>query len=374
MRALICAAVAIAIVVALCKAHAEPPLRLSLQEAVSKAELVVIAKVTHIKELSRPKGTTFIEKEVLAEVDSVLKGKRAAKEIKINYLSTPGLADPNVEMATGKFILFLMKAPYTTDNVDASDLPSRKTHWRRLSNHYFCKFAATEENIAKVKKALDKRIEELIKNLGSEKFKEREAAQKELVKIGKPAVPQLKKVLKHKDLEIQERANKALRAIYWLEGKTVKGLQVLLRPGKKTYKAGDDIIIEISFRNVGKGKFYFLSYFIPTVSWRVMNPKGEQLDVKFVRYTLKTGEKVSYMNSQEKDYVILQPGQDYTKKIKNFTNSGEKDFEPAPGKYQVTLIYEVDDWEKERAEKLIGLKGVWTGKVISNTITIEIRK
>lgn len=57
------------------------------------------------------------------------------------------------------------------------------------------------------------RIKELIKELGHDVFEKREEAGKQLVQIGKPAVPALQEATKSDDAEVAERAAKALEQI-----------------------------------------------------------------------------------------------------------------------------------------------------------------
>jgi hypothetical protein len=57
------------------------------------------------------------------------------------------------------------------------------------------------------------RIRELVKQLGSEDYEEREEADRELRKIGKPAVEELRKAAESEDLEVRERAIEILKAI-----------------------------------------------------------------------------------------------------------------------------------------------------------------
>ena len=64
---------------------------------------------------------------------------------------------------------------------------------------------------------LEKRIQQLIQKLGDESFVVREKATEELRKIGKPAIPYLKKALKSKDPEVQWRARLLLEQIQGLE-------------------------------------------------------------------------------------------------------------------------------------------------------------
>jgi HEAT repeat protein len=59
----------------------------------------------------------------------------------------------------------------------------------------------------------DKEIERLVKQLGSDEFKEREAASNALGKIGKPALTALRKAAKDGDLEIRSRAARLILAL-----------------------------------------------------------------------------------------------------------------------------------------------------------------
>jgi hypothetical protein len=63
------------------------------------------------------------------------------------------------------------------------------------------------------KTELDARVEKLIKQLGSDEYKEREAATGELTKIGEKALPALKEALKSKDLEVRLRAETVIKAL-----------------------------------------------------------------------------------------------------------------------------------------------------------------
>jgi len=63
------------------------------------------------------------------------------------------------------------------------------------------------------KTGLDAKIEKLVKQLGSDEYKEREAATEELKKIGEPALPALKEALKSSDLEVRLRAETVIKAL-----------------------------------------------------------------------------------------------------------------------------------------------------------------
>lgn len=69
------------------------------------------------------------------------------------------------------------------------------------------------EKPAEKQDELDARISKLVEQLGSDTFKDREAATEELKKIGKPAVPALIKALKSEDLEVRLRAESILKGL-----------------------------------------------------------------------------------------------------------------------------------------------------------------
>jgi hypothetical protein len=66
------------------------------------------------------------------------------------------------------------------------------------------------------------RIAKLVQDLGSDEFATREAAEKELAKIGAAAVPQLKKALEDRDAERADRARRVLAEIEKSQSKPEK--------------------------------------------------------------------------------------------------------------------------------------------------------
>ncbi len=68
-------------------------------------------------------------------------------------------------------------------------------------------------SVASAAPADEKAIAKLIEQLGANDYKVRQQAQKDLVKIGRPAIPQLEQALKSADAEVQQRAEKALADI-----------------------------------------------------------------------------------------------------------------------------------------------------------------
>ncbi|RMG17821.1 MAG: PDZ domain-containing protein [Planctomycetota bacterium] len=73
--------------------------------------------------------------------------------------------------------------------------------------------SALAQDPAPAQESLEQRIERLVSQLGAERYDEREAAQKELERIGRPALPALRKATKSEDLEVASRAEAAVEAI-----------------------------------------------------------------------------------------------------------------------------------------------------------------
>src|SRR5262245_52139908 len=63
------------------------------------------------------------------------------------------------------------------------------------------------------KEQLDRKIEKLIEQFEDRSFRIREAAVKELIAIGRPAVPHLERALESKDQEVRARARTTLDTI-----------------------------------------------------------------------------------------------------------------------------------------------------------------
>lgn len=74
-------------------------------------------------------------------------------------------------------------------------------------------YAETEKTEPADQATLQAKIERLIKNLGADDWKTREEATEELKKIGRPAIPALKKALESDDPEVTWRSRLIIRAI-----------------------------------------------------------------------------------------------------------------------------------------------------------------
>jgi hypothetical protein len=96
-------------------------------------------------------------------------------------------------------------------------------------------------------------IERLIRQLGSDKFAERETAQQALVEIGLPAVGSLQKAASDENIERAGRAKAALKQIEesaW--GRPKQGLRARLLPLRSVWSAEQTVELTLDIRNGGK--------------------------------------------------------------------------------------------------------------------------
>jgi hypothetical protein len=84
---------------------------------------------------------------------------------------------------------------------------------------------ADKQPAPKLDEATQAKIEKLIKQLGDDAFQVREQATTELIKIGRPAVPFLRKALKNTDIEISRRARVVLDGIKLTVADLIEDLQ-----------------------------------------------------------------------------------------------------------------------------------------------------
>src|SRR5262245_49763717 len=115
-----------------------------------------------------------------------------------------------------------------------------------------------------VQGADETKIEKLVERLGSADFKEREAADAELRKIGEPAVPALKKALDDADAERAERARTILGAIGKKPEAKKGGASIVLRDVARgvTFKQSADGKVEVTLpeKDEQTGKKVYKSY------------------------------------------------------------------------------------------------------------------
>jgi len=270
----------------------------------------------------------------------------------------------------------------------------------------------------KVSPELQAKIEELIKQLGDEDWKVREEAQKELIKIGQTALFPLIDVLDSKDPEVRLRAGNILSQLepelrddevtelkqilkeakgntkdilqklcekWWIgiEGGTpVNGLQLTIRSDKKAYKLEplepkERITIEFRLRNIEKEDFYIRknNQVHPFDTYEINGPEG------LVQPKGRLEEPGAPPPQPTKnDFTLLEKGKGYVgKTLGKFQGNAIVFYASSwdasatwslskPGKYQIKMKYQnLNDGKK------LGLTA-WTGEVVSNTITIEIKE
>lgn len=102
-------------------------------------------------------------------------------------------------------------------------------------------------------------IEELIKQLGSDKNIEREKAYSELVRIGPAATPILEKHLEHPDAQVREQVRQILETIgtVRIEFKEAKVLERFVTPTSEAWRVADGKLIG---RGIGANEKPFLTY------------------------------------------------------------------------------------------------------------------
>jgi hypothetical protein len=169
------------------------------------------------------------------------------------------------------------------------------------------------------------------------------------------------------------------------EGLSVNGLQLSIKSDKMVYKLNpkERIIIDFIIRNVGKKDIYICKNadgvkFLGTYSsYEISGPEGAVKEEKEC-----IGLKMPPSSPSTKDsFVLLKRGEFQVKKLfaqfeeYTFILDAKKDvysstrwFLTKPGTYQIKI--------KSRSEvdgKEAGLNA-WTGEVISNTITVEIKE
>jgi hypothetical protein len=267
------------------------------------------------------------------------------------------------------------------------------------------------------------KIEELIKQLGDEDWKIREEATKELIEIGKPAVFPLIDALDAEDPEIRSRAENILSQLepefskdevivfegrlkqakgkikdileelckkWWIgiEGGTpVNGLQLTIRSDKKEYNLREQITIMFRLRNVGREDIYICKNFEwAPYSYEITGPKGP-----IKAETLSWEPKESVPPLTKDAFTLLKPNKSYIVKTVGEYGEGINDegiifsaqvgtctrsswILSKTGKYQIKIVYgNSPHISAENDGKKFGLKA-WTGEVVSNTITIEIKE
>jgi hypothetical protein len=152
-------------------------------------------------------------------ITTVLKGRRKPEKnkfaTKLLYGQSHNRPSPSYK-AGDKFIMLMTLARLQT----VTYLPATLTWSAKTEAHI-------QKELAKDLEAKNAKIESLIKKLGSEGAKQREDALKELIEIGEPAIPFLKKELENKDSDVQ--AWQAKRIIAEVEKNLVRIHQTIIK-------------------------------------------------------------------------------------------------------------------------------------------------
>lgn len=256
-------------------------------------------------------------------------------------------------------------------------------------------------------------IEELIKKLGDENWEVREKVQKELIKIGKLVInplvdtidstndPEMKQrsqlILSQLEIELSddeitqlekriEESKDTNKDVLWQVlgkwlGIPVNGLQLTIKLDKKVYTMGSKEVISIEgkLKNVEKEDIWIRKSndeIAESVWWYEISdgPQGgiqkKEAD-KRLQPSVPTKDDFLSLRPQ-KSYLFVGATKWTSAAHLTFNNSRSGYYVSLlltkPGKYEIKLKY-----NNEQAGEKFGIK-VWTGEVVSNTITIEIKE
>lgn len=146
-----------------------------------------------------------------------------------------------------------------------------------------------------------------------------------------------------------------------------QAFQLIIESAKPTYEyeIGKPIIISGQLRNVsGQTFFIYTLEETLTVSYEVIGPKGEKIDVG--------GPIIDLWLPKKDDFTLIKPDKSLTKTFKLYI--AREDLYLLPGVYTISVIYDV--WKEGYYDEESGFVDLnaWTGTVKSNPIKIEIKK
>jgi len=213
------------------------------------------------------------------------------------------------------------------------------------------------------------KIARLIEQLGDAEHAKREAAQKELIEIGKPAIEALEAATKHDDPEIATRAKAALAEVKdrgrgW--GEPVDGLRVALDIEKKTMIVGEPFPVRWAIRNVGKVDRAIVWH--PLHYSPVLFEIGKRGGKTFLRQDIR--RSIIKRLPAPPQRIVLRPGQ--TKEAA-FDLSRFLSGKPEPGVYRVTGVYFISELIPKEYLARFEFKDVVRRRIDSETIEVEIR-
>ena len=178
-----------------------------------------------------------------------------------------------------------------------------------------------KEYTKKADKEPEDKVGKLIKQLGKNSpSAEREKAEKELIKIGEPALDAVKKAVEDKDTE---RAKYAEAIWGWFEKRIVKDIEIKLKADKEEYESGEKIDITLTIevinnkkdtikipesnkdKNVGNNHYPFDVKILDIDKVEEVKLSFQECECKPNLATLKASESISYSRSLR---ITLPPG------------------------------------------------------------------
>jgi len=161
--------------------------------------------------------------------------------------------------------------------------------------------------------------------------------------------------------------------------KAVNGLQLRLSAASRRFKAGEEIELQLTVKNVSKEPLSFYASGLRSnerlnMSWDVAGP-----DHASTRY-----DQDGFFSSSSRHpscYPELAPGEEKTYKLKitgnppRISQLGSRNFMFKPGPYRLRVIYKNRGtaYYDHKTKKHIPVEGtVWTGRVTSNEVLLEL--
>jgi hypothetical protein len=146
-----------------------------------------------------------------------------------------------------------------------------------------------------------------------------------------------------------------------------QAFQLIIESAEPTYEyeVGKPIIISGLLRNVsGQSLYIYTLEETLTVSYEVIGPKGEKIDVG--------GPIIDLWPPKKDDFALIKPDKSLTKTFKLYI--AREDLYLLPEVYAISVIYDV--WKEGYYDEESGFVDLnaWTGTVKSNPIKIEIKK
>lgn len=214
--------------------------------------------------------------------------------------------------------------------------------------------------------AQDSEIESLVDKLGASKLSDRDDAMDALRKLGKKALPALRKAAQSKDADISARAHQLIQEIDWpYPGKSVGGLAIAIKADKK-YKLNGKILLRGRLFNTGKEDILLVNanakerdeggpFYLKLNDGRELHfcfrgkaPRPSKLSPRF---TLKKGQFVEFTCSPRAWCALVEHSKCMPVQI-------------AAREYRLSISF--SPWKTP--------KGAWKGKITSNEVRFIVEK